>query len=178
MLLNPIPCLDKGYVAQLDSSCISSKLNDIAMEFFKKDDSKFLRSLSSLTVVIKCPLFVQLNLSTHDFHIITVPVVDEVEAYCPNVGEVGSPDLGTNKDIADNIKATTDALLINPKAYQVDGCDRFISQVLTPVSTYTTLIVHGSYNEWRKFCEQPRLPTAIKAYVKAITQLMNTEWRS
>ena len=177
MLLNPIPCLDKGWVALISSSCTSEKLNDVAMEFFKKDDSHFLRELSTLTLVIKCPLFLQLNLSTHDFKIVSTPVTD-VEAYCPNVGEIGAPDLGTSRDISANIKATTDALLINPKAYQEDGCDRFMSQIITPINTYTTLIVHGSYNEWKRFCNQQRLPAPTKSYVKAITQIMNAEWRS
>ena len=146
------------------------------MEFFKKDDSHFLREISTLTLVIKCPLFVQLNLSTHDFKIISTPPSD-IEAYCPNVGEIGTPNLETSKVISDNIKATTDALLINPRAYQDDGCDRFMSQVITPINTYTTLIVHGSYNEWKKFCDKQRIPAPIKAYIKAITQIMNVEWR-
>ena len=176
MLLNKLPCLDKGYVAQLASSCDTHRLNEISMEFFKRDDSKFLREISTLTVVMKCPLFVQLNLSTHNLKIISAPVA-EVEAYVPNVGEIGAADVATNKEISDNMKATTDALLINPAAYQKDGADRFISQVLTPVSTYTTIIVHGSYNEWRRFCEQQKLPAAIKPYVKAVTQLINAEWQ-
>jgi hypothetical protein len=146
------------------------------MEFFKKDDSQFLREISTLTLVMKCPLFVQLNLSTHDFKIISVPVT-EVESYCPNLGEVAAKAHDLSKDIADNIKATSDALLINPKAYQEDGCDRFVSQVLTPISTYTTIIVHGSYNEWKRFCNQTKLPAPIKSYVKAITQVMNADWR-
>jgi len=177
MLLNKIPCLDKGYVALIDSSCTSEKLNDVAMEFFKKNNSQFLREISTLTLVIKCPLFVQLHLSTQEFKIVTVPVT-EIDAYCPNLGEVASPDVNTNRLIADNIKTTTDALLINPAAYQADGCDRFISQVLTPVSTYTTLIVHGSYNNWNKFINQQKLPLPMKSYVKAVTQIMNAEWRS
>ena len=177
MLLNKLPCLDKGYVALIDSSGTSAKLNDVSMEFFKRDDSHFLREISTLTLAFKCPLFVQLNLSTQGFNIITTSVT-EVEAYCPNLGEVASPDVGTNKTIADNIKATTDALLINPAAYQADGCDRFISQVLTPINTYTTLIVHGSYNDWKKFINQPKLPLPMKSYVKAVTQIMNAEWRS
>lgn len=176
MLLNKIPCLDKGYVALIDSSCDTAKLNDVAMEFFKKDDSKFLREIATLTLAIKCPLFLQLHLSTYALNIITVPV-NELEAYCPNVGEIGGPDVHTNREMAENMKATTDALLINPDAYQKDGCDRFTSQILSPISTYTTLIVHGPYNEWKKFCEQPRLPAAMKAYVKAVTQIANVEWR-
>jgi hypothetical protein len=176
MLLNRIPCLDKGYVAQLDSTCKSEKLNDISRELFQKDDSKFLRELSSLTVVVKCPLFVQLNLSTFNFKIINVPVT-EVEAYVPNVGEIGGPDLHANTEIAKLIAHNTAALMINPKAFESDGCDRFVSQMLMPISTYTTVIVQGSYNEWRRFCEQPRLPVAIKAYVRGITQIMNAEWK-
>jgi hypothetical protein len=176
MLLNKITCLDRGYVALIDSSCDTAKLNEVAIEFFKKDDSRFLREIATLTLVIKCPLFVQLHLSTYDLNIISTPV-DEIEAYCPNVGEIGGKDVHTNKGIADNMKAASDALLINPRAYQEDGCDRFVSQVLTPISTYTTLIVHGPYNEWKKFCEQPKLPAPIKAYVKAVTQIANVEWR-
>jgi hypothetical protein len=177
MLLNKLPVLDFGYVALISSSCTSEKLNDVAMEFFKKDNSQFLRDLSTLTLVIKCPLFLQLNLSTHDFTIITTPVT-EIETYIPNVGEIGSPSLETNREIVGNIKATSDALHINPKAFQADGCDRFISQVLTPINTYTTLIVHGSYNEWKRFCNQQKVPAPMKGYIKAITQIMNAEWKS
>jgi hypothetical protein len=148
----------------------------VAIEFFKNDNISTLKEMSTLTLVIKCPLFVQLNLSTHDLKIISVPPSD-IEAYIPNVGEIGAPDLGTSKGISDNIRATTDALLINPRAYQDDGCDRFMSQVITPINTYTTILVHGSYNEWKKFCDKRAIPAPIKAYVKAITQIMNVEWR-
>lgn len=175
MLLNKIPVLDKGYVALLDASCTSQKLNDIAKEFFGKDDSKFLRELGSMTILMKCPLFVQLHLSTYNFNIINVPIED-VEAYVPNVGEIGGDNVSSNKDISDNIQATTDALLINPIAYQKDGCDRFVSQVLTPISTYTTIVVQGNYMEWKKMCEQPKLPAPMKAYIKAVIQIANVEW--
>lgn len=176
MLLNKIPCLDKGYVALIDASCNTNKLNDVAREFFKKDDSKFLRELGTLTLIMKCPLFVQLHLSTYNLRITTIPV-NEIEAYVPNVGEVQASNPMDSTDIMQNMQATTDALLINPAAYQKDGCDRFISQVLTPISTYTTIIVQGSYNEWKGFCEQQKLPAPIKAYVKAVTQIANVEWR-
>jgi hypothetical protein len=177
MLLNKIPTLDKGYVAFISSSCNFDKCNEVAMEFFKRDDSQFLKELSTLTLAIKCPLFLQLNLSTHGFKIISAPPSEEVEAYLPNEGEIGSPDLGTNRDIVSNIKASTEALLINPKAFQYDGCDRFISQILTPLNTYTTLIVHGSYNDWKRFCNQQKVPGPTKSYIKAITQIVNAEWR-
>lgn len=147
------------------------------MEFYKKDDSHFLREMSTMTLVIKCPLFIQLSLSTFGFKIFTTPVA-EVETFNPNVGEIGSPDLETNRVISENMKATSDALHVNPAAYQEDGCDRFISQILTPINTYTTILVHGSYNDWKRFCNQQRVPLPMKAYIKAVTQIMNAEWRS
>jgi|ERR1051325_1310748 hypothetical protein len=176
MLLNKLPCLDKGYVAYLDSTCDSVKLRDVALEFFKRTDGKFLQDLAHLTVVIKCPLFVQLNLSQFDLNIVVTPGSDD-EAYCPSVGEIGSPDHATNKAIADDFERTTAALQVNPKAYQADGCDRFISQVMTPISTYTTLIVAGSYNEWRKFVNQPNMPAPLIAYTNAVHQIMTMEWK-
>jgi hypothetical protein len=176
MLLNKLPVLDSGYVAYLDSSGNIGKLNDVALEFFKKIDGKFLTDISTLTLVIKCPLFVQLNMSMHDFKIVVTPTT-EVEAFRPNVGEIGSPNHETNKLIADDMNRTTEAMLINPRAYQMDGCDRFVSQVMMPVSTYTTLIVHGSYNEWRRFCHQQGMPSLIKSYADMILQIMQMEWR-
>lgn len=150
-------------------------MNDVAMEFFKRDDSKFLREFSTMTLAIKCPLFVQLHLSTFNLNIMKTPVVEQ-EAYLPNVGEVGALDLETSRNIAANIKATTDALLLNPKAYEQDGCNRFISQVSTPINTYTTLLVHGSYSEWKRFCDQSSAPLPLRSYIKAVTQIMNAEW--
>jgi hypothetical protein len=176
MLLNKLPVLDKGYVAYLDSSCDSTLLKDVALGFFKRTDGKFLTDISTLTVVIKCPLFVQLNLSTYDLHIVVTPPT-EIEAYCPNVGEVKASSLDTSKAIADDMERTTAALLINPTAYQKDGCNRFVSQVLTPINTYTTLIVHGSYNEWRRFCYQSNMPAGISSYADAVRQIMDMEWR-
>lgn len=179
MLLNKIPCLDKGYAAFISSSCTSETCNQVAMEFFKRDDSHFLRELSTLTIVIKCPLFVQLNLSTFGFKIVsTPPTPTQVEAYVPNLGEIGSTDVKVNREIAENMRNTTEALLLNPQAFQTDGCNRFMSQIMTPLNTYTTIIVHGEYNTWKRFCNQNMVPGPTKSYIKAITQIMNAEWRS
>lgn len=177
MLLNKLPCLDKGYVAYLDSSGDSSKLQEIALEFFQKAEWGFLTSTASLTLAIKCPLFLQLHLSQYDFKIITARLSTEVEAYVPNVGEVKCKDHETAKAIAGDMERTTAALLINAKAYQTDGCDRSTSQILTPISTYTTLIVSGSYNEWKRFSSQKGVPSGIVPYVNAVQQVMQMEWK-
>jgi hypothetical protein len=178
MLLNKIACLDKGYVALLDSSCDSQKLTDIRNEFMMGRDHPHLREyLASMTLAIKCPLFVASTLSQWRLNIVQPTGSSEIEAYIPNPGEISSPDHQTNKIIADDILRTTDALLINPKAYQTDGCDRFVSQIIMPVSTYTTLIVSGSYNQWDRYCSHHKNgPAPVKSYALAIEQIMKAEW--
>lgn len=178
LLLNRLPVLDKGFVARIDSSGDITKLNEIAVEYFKKLDGKFLaQDLSSLTLLIKCPLFVQLNLSLFSLNIVSLPSTGELEAYIPNVGELACSTLALSNNIQKDITNTTAALLLNSKAYKADGCERFLSQILTPISTYTTLLVNGVYNDWCRFTQQKGAPTCIASYMDAVGQLLRTEWR-
>ena len=135
MLLNKIPVLDKGYVALLDSCNTTSKLREIGAEFYGGEYPTSLEELGSMTVAIKCPLFFQLYLSKFNLKVIDGNNSTPLEAYIPNPGEVGAPERLDAEAISDDISRTTDALLINPKAYQADGCDRFISQLTTPINT-------------------------------------------
>lgn len=176
MLLNYLTCLDKGYVALFDSTCNFSKLADLYRnEVFKT--STPLRSFGSMTLLIKCPLFVQLNLSRFAFKITTADNLKDVEAYIPSGPEVGSPDRQLSNDIADDIERTTKALLINPLAYQKDGADRFTSQITSPINIYTTLLVQGNHDEWVKYTNQQDLPGQIKIYVDNIKQILEAEWK-
>lgn len=180
LLLNKIPTLDKGFVAKLDSSCNSEKLNQLAVSYFKRLNGKFLaHNLSTLTMVIKCPLFVQLNLSTFNLSITPVPHTadDPIEVYIPNVSEIGSSSLETSNTIISDMQNTSAALLMNPKAYQEDGCDKYISHILTPINTYTTIIVHGGYNNWCRFASQENTPTCIRAYTDAVNDILKAEWQ-
>lgn len=177
MLMNKIPCLDKGYVAYIDSSNNNKQLVDIALEFFRSTDTTNLRHMANLTLVIKCPLFVQLNISKFDLRVVAAPLYQDPEAYMPNAGEIGGQDRQTNELISDDIGRTSEALLINPKAYQADGCDRFVSQILSPISTYTTLIAHGTHAEWAKFCTQNNSPQPLESYKNAVKQIIDMEWR-
>ena len=178
LLLNKIPVLDKGFIARLDSSLDSTKLNEIAVEYFKRLDGKFLADTSTLTMLIKCPLFVQLNLSTFNFKITSLPhpAGTDLEVYLPNVGEIGAAQLDICQDIASDMAHTCEALMMNQKAYQTDGCDKFLSQILMPINTYTTLIVHGQYNDWSKWISQSA-PSCISAYLIAAQQIIKAEWR-
>jgi len=180
ILLNKIPVLDKGFVAKFDSIGGIDKLNEIAVEYFKRLDGKFLaENMSAMTMIIKCPLFVQLNLSTFNLRITTLPNVgsEQLESYLPNVGEIGAPSLDVNQDIADDMARTSAALLMNHKAYQADGCNRFMSQILTPINTYTTILVNGMYNDWCRYIQQNNAPTSVKSYIDAVSQIIKAEWQ-
>jgi len=181
VLLNKIPVLDKGYVALIDSCNTTQKLRDIGEEFFGGTYPTSLEELGSLTVVIKCPLFVQLNMSKYNFKVINTILFEgaTIEAFCPNPGEIGARERSTCEDISTDIARTTDALLINHKAYVADGANNFISQILTPINIYTTLIVQGSYTEWCKFAYQrpSPFPKPIEAYTIALQQIITAEWK-
>ena len=177
MLLSKIPCLDKGYIALLDSSNTTSKLREIGQEFYGGEYPTALEELGTMTIVIKCPLFVQLYLSKFNLKVINADRGSKPEAYIPSAAAIGAAEVNTSQDIVDDISRTTDALFINPQAYQADGADRFVSQVLTPISTYTILIVSGSYSEWCKASSQSGLPLPIGEYAKVIGQILEMEWR-
>jgi len=177
MLLSKIYCLDLGFVAAISSHNDCQKLVDIANELMNPIQAdKKMFSLASLTMLIKCPLFIQLHLSQFGFMILNTKNPDELEAYVPNETEICSPDLETSRLISDDMKRTTSALFINPKAYQADGCDKFISQVMTPINTYTTIVVHGSYHQWQRLVSQQGLPHPLEAYRSAVNQIILTEW--
>ena len=175
MLLSKIPCLDKGYVALLESSGTTKLLREIGEEFYGGTYPTSLEEIGTLTVAIKCPLFVQLYLSKFNLKVINVDST-AIEYFRPNAGEVAACDIHTSEIIADDIARTADALIINPKAYQADGCERFMSQVNTPISVYTTLIVSGSYGEWCKMAFAVGVPKPIKTYTEACKQIIESEW--
>lgn len=176
MLLSKIPVLDKGYVALIDSCNTTSKLREIGAEFFGGDYPTSLEDLGSMTVAIKCPLFFQLYLSKFNLKVINADS-GPVEFFRPNAGEVAASDVLTSEAISDDLARTADALILNPKAYQADGCERFMSQINTPLSVYTSLIVSGSYSEWCKIAFATAVPKPIKAYTSAIEQIITAEWK-
>ena len=178
MLLNRIPCLDKGYVALVDSSCDWQRNRDISTEFLGITEfNPKLAKLSSMVVAVKCPIFVQLHLSQYGFFIANTKPSEDVEAYCPNAGEIGGKDVETNRIIAEDIERTTAALLINPRAYQADGCDRFVSQLIMPISTYTTILVSGTYEQWSRLVTTTGLPAPVESYRTAVKQIFAAEWK-
>jgi len=176
MLLNKIPVLDKGYVAHISTHNGGDVLYNISFDILKTDLNSSLYNIASLTVMIKCPLFVQLNISKFGLSIVDVPV-DLIEAYTPDLTDVGGTDHEVAKEIAEDIHRTQEALLINPLAYQKDGCNRFISQVISPISVYNEIIVSGSLSSWLKFARQKNLPKPVQAYCNSVKDIISNEWK-
>lgn len=175
VLLNKLPCLDQGYVALISSSNDSKRLRDFLPKVSSQSLSREL-DICSMTLLVRCPLFVQLHLSHYNLTILGTTLEESMAGFVPNEAEIKADDLQTSIAISDDIKRTTEALIINPKAYQSDGCDRFLSQVITPINIYTTILVHGSRRTWVEFINQNKLPYPIESYRQLVKQIHDAEW--
>lgn len=179
MLLNEISVLDKGHVALLSSSNSGVKLKELSDQLFGSLPHYSFLEIANATLIVKCPLFVQLKLSQYGFTIIQAPHKGDVEAFLPDMTDVQAPVREDSETIADDIMRTTEALLINPKSYQADGCNEFVSQVITPINVYTTLVVHGTLAQWIHYLNSSdKVPDQVKKYNEAIKQVISNEWKN
>ena len=174
MLLNKLPVLDKGHVAFIDSSLSGKVMKSIEDHHFKGKINKELLESASLTMEIRCPLFFLTFLLQHGVKTVNT-IEKEIECYIPDVSEIKTSDIAVNKDIADHMKQTTEALLMTSKAFEQDGLDKSTSYLLTPVSVYNTVVVTGSLTQWIKLISKKR-PYAIQAYNDVIKDVMEAEW--
>lgn len=175
--LNKINVLDHGYVALVSVSCDGQTLKGLYDDFFRTKINRELWHLASMTLLVKCPLFQQLHFSKLDLRIIQMPTSEELETYVPDVSEIKSGNTEDDRNMAAYLKTTSESLLIAPKGLQEDKCDKFVSQVITPISVYNTLLVHGSLNEWLKYIKQRKLPTQLESYREVIEGIMTAEWK-
>ncbi len=145
------------------------------MRFFRGHIDSRLLEIPKLHMEIKCPLFVPLTLTERELN--AVPLKDQkAEAYIPTVDQVGATDLKTSEDIQRDIQQTTNALTLNPKSYQMDGCDMFISQVISPISMYNTVLISGSLKDWISFVSRKDLPKPINVYRQAVADIILAEY--
>ena len=177
MLLNKENVLDKGFVAPLEFSGNGRLLQDIQDEYFRTKTNMKLLKLSSATLVIKCPLFVQLNLQQHGLDVITTPS-DDIEAYIPDVSMIEGESLDDRQHMAAYIQATTEALILNAKAMPMDGGSEWTAQMLMPISVYNENIVTGRLEQWVSYIKQKKLPKEMELYRKAIEETLTVEWKN
>ena len=177
MLLNKENILDKGFVAPLQFNGGSRLLQELQDHYFRTKTNIKLLNLASATLIIKCPLFVQLNLSQYGLDIISTPS-DDVEAYIPDVSMIEGDSLEDRQRIAQYIKTTTEALLLNQQGMPMDGGSDFTSQLLSPITVYNEIIVHGNLKKWLMFLKQKKLPKELELYRCQVEILLETEWKN
>jgi len=175
-MLNKTPVLDKGWVALFSGSPMREDFKRVLKTHFRGAIDNRITDMTNVMLSIKCPLFVQLTFSEYGLTCSSEKTSEKPEAYIPDINAIGAQDLETGKTIQADIEMTTEALLINPQAYQSDHCDRFVSQVISPISIYNTLVVYGSLTSWMRYIEQVGLPKPIECYRKAIEDAIHGEW--
>jgi hypothetical protein len=175
MLLNIEKVLDKGEVALISCSNDGKMLQDIQNTYFKATFKKELMDIATATMMIKCPLFVQLNLSKFDFNIINV-AIDNIEVYIPDISEIEAKTVEDKRRIYKYFDQTMNALILNARSLPIDGCDPFIAQTTMPISTYSKLIVNGSLTTWIKFLKQVKLPKPVESYRLKIKDILGANW--
>jgi len=125
--------------------------------------------------MVKCPLFVKLAYSEFGLKTTTLQS-HEIELFHPTLNDIKGNDPKVSQEIADDIIATGDALMINPKAYQQDGCEPSVSQVNSPLSLYNTIVVSGSLNNWAKYIKCKNFPKLINEFRIATKDLIDCEY--
>ena len=176
VMKNKIPILDKGYIAFIDSTLSGEVLTPLEIERYNGKINESLLDIASLTIEIRCPVFIQLFLQSYQLRILTTNNTT-VEYYLPDVGDIGAPDLQVCTDVVAHIAQTIEALTLTAAGFKQDGVDNFISQLLTPISVYNTIIVSGSLNEWIKVAfTARRAPHMIAAYIDVIQSILRAEW--
>ena len=177
MLLNKVNVLDKGFISLVTASGNGRLLQDIQDEYFKTKVNLNLLKMASATFIIKCPIFVQLNLHKYNLDIIITPC-DDVEAYIPTVDLIDGDSLEDREGVQRYIQQTTEALLLNQQAIPLDGGSNFTSQLLIPISVYNKIIVHGNLKQWLDFIKQKNLPKEMEIYRSQIEGLLEIEWKN
>lgn len=170
------PVLDKGWIRAQSTSIPGSDFDALLVRINRGIVNSKLLELPQLVLEIRCPLFVQTFLAEQNLHIVSCKAETQLEAYIPSVAEIGSPDLKANETIQANIAQVSEALLLNPQLYQMDQCDKFISQVNVPVSVYNTIMVWANLARWIDVTAQKGLPRPVEAYREAIYGMIMAEW--
>jgi len=176
--MNSQPVLDHGYVACLSTSNDGQALSNIQKTFLGDSINQKLLRIANATFVIKMPLFVQINVSQYDLEIIPTNRLKEIEAYIPDVTDIKCPNTQDSQRIKEYLEQTTEAIILNGKAFPMEGCNEFVAQSQMPISVYNEVIVHGSLYEWLKFLKQKKLPKPVEAYRYQIEQILKADWKN
>ena len=174
-LLNKTDVLDKGYVSVISVTLSGNDFLDYVNTYRGGVVSEDALELPHVHIEMKCPLFVQLDLSRFNLRLDIKPT-KKMEAFIPTIDQISAKDHDTSLEILNNIKQTTEALMLNPKTMAYSGCDTFISQIICPISMYNEIMVSGSLKAWTSFTNRKNLPSTIKPYRQAVENILLSHW--
>lgn len=182
MVFNEIPVLDKGFVAYVSSNMDSKILGKLSQHYFKGKVNPELFELASVTITMRCPIFVNLFLQRFNFKIISVNPAhrseDDIETYVPDQSSIKTKDCTEYEEIHKHMGYMAENLLVTHKGYLADKCDHFISQVNLPIGTYNEIIVHGSLAQWINFLNAKNLPIPLESYRKTCFDILKADFRN
>ena len=173
------PVVDKGYVKLMAATFTHNNLRNLNANFFK--DPKYglhnqLLDIPTVSIEVKSPIFVQLTFGNQGLQTVIKNTASEPEVFTPCLTDIKAESLEASKAILADLKNTSGALLMNPKAYQYEKCDPFISQVNTPIAVYNTYMVSGTLRQWIRYITQVQYPAPIGVYRDAILEIIKAEY--
>lgn len=167
-----IRVLDKGHVILRQPDFSKSDIRALRKNGY---DTKRLQKHIYVSLIVKAPMFVKMMFP--EFGLITLTNnKSKLEVFEPTMSDVKAETPTIGQEIADDIKATSQALLINPKAYRADGCERSVSQINTPIALYNSFIVSGFLSNWNELISHNSFQPLIEDYREAIHSLIIAEY--
>jgi hypothetical protein len=174
--MNKLPILDKGYVALFSRSMSNNEFIDARTRLFKGRNDIRLIDCVQVHVSAYTPLFIKLSLIPSNITCFDYPSRREPDAYIPTVAEINSSkSLEHNERISEDIRQTTQALLLNPKAYTMDGCDSYVAQTITPISVYSEYLATASLSTWISYINRD-YNSLVKPFAEAVRDILLAEW--
>ena len=171
-----IPVLDKGYVKLLDNTFPSDKFDTLIVNVNRGLICEKVLNIPNIVLEIKCPVFVRLYLSDNNIDTSSMIEDKEVEVYKPTINDISARDLQASTDIQNSIAKTSDTLILNKKMYDMDLCNKFVSQVNYPIGSYVYIVAWGSLNSWMKLVCRKSLPKPVEEYNLAFRSIITSEW--
>jgi hypothetical protein len=168
-----VPCLDYGFVELISAAPDGKQLVKIVDTMRRGKTTPQILKMPMVYFKFKAPIFVVVAMG--NFKKLQDNSYDP-EYYYPKIDDIRAPDLETSEDIAESIKMTIDAGLVNQETYVVDGCNPFVATLTTTVSTYWQGVIYGDLLTWIEFAREKHAPAQIKTYQRAVEDILVAEF--
>jgi len=168
-----IPCLNKGSVELLSSAPSGVQLSSIVRQMRKGQVGPHLLRIPMVYFKVTAPYFVILAMG----NIRSISDASYIpETFHPEIDDVGPVDIESREEIAESIRSTIDAGILNREMYVKDGCNRFVATVTSTIATYWSGVMYADLETWCDFYQQKHAPHQIKTYQKAVEDILRVEY--